>query len=191
MNKFIVIDGLDGCGKDTQVNLLAEMYRNQGRDVLVRSHPCNDNRFGKKSKQALLKTGKYNKLKATFFFGLDAIRSVIKYYRNDDVDVLIFSRYIMAVMYLPNVVNTLIYKIVCFILPTSDCMFFLDITPEESLRRINSRNEETEMFENIDSLRENRLKSQKFTYNWNVIPADDAPEVISQKIVKKCLETDS
>ena len=26
MNKFIVIDGLDGCGKDTQVNLLAEMY---------------------------------------------------------------------------------------------------------------------------------------------------------------------
>ena len=191
MNKFIVIDGLDGCGKDTQVNLLAEMYRNQGRDVLVRSHPCNDNRFGKKSKQALLKTGKYNKLKATFFFGLDAIRSVIKYYRNDDVDVLIFSRYIMAVMYLPNVVNTLIYKIVCFILPTSDCMFFLDITPEESLRRINSRNEETEMFENIDSLRENRLKSQKFTYNWNVIPADDAPEVISQKIVKNCLETDS
>ena len=30
MKKFIVIDGLDGCGKDTQVNLLAEVYKNQG-----------------------------------------------------------------------------------------------------------------------------------------------------------------
>ena len=34
MNKFIVIDGLDGSGKDTQANLLADMYEKQyrGRD---------------------------------------------------------------------------------------------------------------------------------------------------------------
>ena len=68
-------------------------------------------------------------------------------------------------MYLPNVVNTVIYKIVAFVLPTSDCMFFLDVTPEESLRRIGQRNEDTEMFENIESLRKNRQKSKKFTYN--------------------------
>ena len=112
------------------------------------------------------------------------------YYYNKDVDVVIFSRYILAVMYLPNVVNTIVYKIVAFVLPTSDCMFFLDITPEESLRRIGSRDEETEMFENIESLRENREKSRKFTYNWNVVPADDSPEEISEKIVAKCFSTD-
>ena len=77
-----------------------------------------------------------------------------------------------------------------FVLPTSDCMFFLDITPEESLRRIGARDEETEMFENIESLRENREKSQKFTYNWNVVSADDSPDVISEKIVDKCFSTD-
>ena len=190
MGKFIVIDGLDGSGKDTQVNLLADMYRKQGKNVVVRSHPCNDNRYGRKSKEALLKTGKYYHIKATVYFGLDAIRSVVKYSRNDDVDVLIFSRYILAVMYLPNVVNTVIYKIVAFVLPTSDCMFFLDVTPEESLRRIGHRNEDTEMFENIESLRKNRQKSKKFTYNWNVVSADDSPEVISKKIIDKCLETD-
>ena len=190
MKKFIVIDGLDGSGKDTQVNLIAEAYKRQGREVTVRSHPCSDNRYGRKSKEALLKTGKVNHLKATVYFGLDAIRSVVKYTHDDNVDVLIFSRYILAVMYLPNGINTIVYKIVTFILPTSDCMFFLDITPEESLRRIGSRNEQTEMFENIDSLRENREKSKKFTYNWNVISADDAPEVISEKIVSKCFETD-
>lgn len=190
MKKFIVIDGLDGSGKDTQVNLLAEMYQKKGRDVVVRSHPCNDNRFGRKSKEALLKDGKINHLKATVYFGLDAIRSVVKYSHSSDVDVLIFSRYILAVMYLPNVVNTVVYKIVAFVLPTSDCMFFLDVTPEESLRRISSRAENTEMFENIDSLRENRLKSKKFTYNWHVISGDDSPEVISKQIIEKCLESD-
>ncbi|MDO5814527.1 MAG: thymidylate kinase [Methanobrevibacter sp.] len=190
MKKFIVIDGLDGSGKDTQVNMLAEAYEKRGRSVTIRSHPCNDNRFGRKSKQALLKTGKINHIKATIYFGLDAIRSVVKYTHDDNVDVLIFSRYILAVMYLPNGINTIVYKIVAFILPTSDCMFFLDITPEESLRRIGSRNEETEMFENIDALRDNRQKSQKFTYNWNVVSADETPEEISEKIVSKCFSTD-
>ena len=190
LKKFIVIDGLDGSGKDTQVNLIAEAYQKKGRKVTVRSHPCNDNKYGRKSKAALLKTGKVNHIKATIYFGLDAIRSVVKYTHDDNVDVLIFSRYILAVMYLPNVVNTIVYKIVTFVLPTSDCMFFLDITPEESLRRIGSRDEETEMFENIDSLRQNRARSQKFTYNWNVVSADDSPEAISEKIIAKCFETD-
>ena len=139
---------------------------------------------------ALLKTGKINHIKATIYFGLDAIRSVVKYTHDDNVDVLIFSRYVLAVMYLPNVINTIVYKIVVFILPTSDCMFFLDVTPEESLKRMGSRGEEKEMFENIDSLRKNRLRSQKFTYNWNVIPGDDSAEVISEKIITKCLESD-
>ena len=70
--KFIVIDGLDGSGKDTQVELLAKYYRNQGKNVVVRSHPCDDNRYGRKSRQALLGKGKINHIKATIYFGLDA-----------------------------------------------------------------------------------------------------------------------
>ena len=175
MNKFIVFDGLDGCGKDTQVNLIAQMYEENGRKVDIRSHPCSDNKFGRKSKQALLKTGKINHLKATIYYGLDALRSVHMYYYNKDTDVLIFSRYTMAVAYLPDVINVIVYKIVSFVLPKSDCMFFLDVSPEESLRRIQSRNEDEEMFENIDDLRKVRSKTKIATYEWNIIPADDAP----------------
>lgn len=190
MKKFIAFDGLDGCGKDTQVRLLCEMYQKQGRNVTVRSHPCNDNKFGRKSKQALLKTGKINHLKATLYFGLDALRSVQMYCYNKNTDVVIFSRYTLAVAYLPNVVNVVVYKIVSAVLPKSDCMFFLDVSPEESLRRIKSRNEEEEMFENIESLKETRSRASKVLYEWNVIPADDTPDVISQKIIAKCLESD-
>ena len=188
--KFIVIDGLDGSGKDTQINLLAETYKKQGKNVVVRSHPCNDNRYGRKSKQALLKTGKINHLIATIYFGLDAIRSVRKYSHDDSIDVLIFSRYILAVMYLPNFVNVIVYKIVCFTLPTSDYMFFLDVSPEESLKRIGSRHEETEMFENKESLIKARNKSKKFTYNWNVVDGNRSVEEISNEIISKCLASD-
>ena len=63
--KFIVIDGLDGSGKDTQIDLLAKYYRDEGKNVVVRSHPCDDNKYGRKSRQALHKTGKLNHIKAT------------------------------------------------------------------------------------------------------------------------------
>lgn len=187
--KFIVIDGLDGSGKDTQIELLAKYYRDKGKNVVVRSHPCDDNKYGRKSRQALQKTGKLNHIKATIYFGLDAIRSVRKY-SHDDIDVLIFSRYILAVMYLPSIVNTITYKIVCTVLPTSDTMFFLDVTPEESLKRIDSRDEETEMFENIESLTKNRENSKKFTYNWIVIDGNQSIEEISREIITKCIECD-
>ncbi len=187
--KFIVIDGLDGSGKDTQVNLLADMYNKQGKNVVVRSHPAKDNYFGRKSKEALLKTGKLNHIKATIFFGLDAVRSVIKYYyMNNDIDVLIFSRYIMSVVYLPNIINTMVYKIVAFILPTSKYMFFLDVTPEESLKRICSRSEDIEMFESYDELQKARDKSKKVSNDWWVIPADNSIDEVNNKIKNKCLE---
>ena len=112
------------------------------------------------------------------------------YYYNKKTDVLIFSRYTIAVAYLPNVVDTIVYRIVSFILPKSDCMFFLDVSPEESLRRIKARNEDEEMFENLEDLRKAREKAKKVTYEWNVIPSDDSPEVISEKIKKICLESD-
>ena len=184
MDKFIVIDGLDGSGKDTQVQLLAEMYKKEGKNVVVRSHPCKDNKYGINSKKALLKTGKINHLKATVYFGLDAIRSIRKYYNNDDVDVLIFSRYIMAVVYLPNVINVIIYKVVSFVLPTSKYMFFLDVTPEESLKRIDKRSEDVEMFENIVELQKARDKSRKVMYEWNVINADDTIDNVKKEIIK-------
>ena len=137
-----------------------------------------------------MKKGKINKIKATFYYGLDAIRSVHMYCYDKNTDVVIFSRYTMAVAYLPNGINSIVYKIVSFLLPKSDCMFFLDVSPEESLRRIKSRNEAEEMFENIDDLREVRSKTKVATYEWNIIPADDSPEVISQKVIDICLKSD-
>ena len=45
-------------------------------------------------------------------------------------------------------------------------------------------------FENIDDLRKVRSKTKIATYEWNIIPADDAPEVISQKVKDICIKSD-
>jgi dTMP kinase len=43
---FIVIDGIDGTGKSTQVRLLAEWFRSQGREVIASREPT-DGKWGK------------------------------------------------------------------------------------------------------------------------------------------------
>ncbi|MCQ2972434.1 MAG: thymidylate kinase [archaeon] len=180
--KLIVFDGLDGCGKDTQAKIVYEHYAKQGKNVVLRSHPSKDNFFGRQSKAALERTGKVNKALATVFFGADAIRSVIKYSHKKDIDILIFSRYVLAVMYLPSSIKEPVYKFVCKVLPVSKYMFFLDISPEVSLKRIRSRNEKEEMFENKEAMIECRQKAESVLYNWNVINADGTPDEIAAEI---------
>ena len=108
MKKFVVIDGFDGSGKDTQSQFVFDMYKNKAsknskaidKRIVLRSHPETDNYFGLKSHNALLKDGKINKIIATIFYGLDVIRSLILYYPKSDI--LIFSRYLLAVAYFPK-----------------------------------------------------------------------------------------
>ena len=174
MKRFIAVDGVDGSGKDTQAKLIKEKYEKEGT-VVVRSHPTSDNFFGRTSKSCLQKEGKLN-----LCYGADAIRSVIKYYNKADTVILV--RYTLAVSYLPPIVGLPLYKLVCFALPVSDYMFYLDISPEESLRRVKSRGEEEEMFENYESYVKVRNKAQPVLYNWNVIQADGTVEEVFSRI---------
>lgn len=60
--RLIIVDGLDGCGKDTQADLIRRKYEKKGEKVIVRSHPESDNFFGRRTKKALLGEGKLNKI---------------------------------------------------------------------------------------------------------------------------------
>ena len=179
MKRFIAVDGVDGSGKDTQANLIKEKYEKEGT-VVIRSHPTSDNFFGRTSKSCLQKVGTLNFVIATLCYGADAIRSVIKYYNKADTVILV--RYTLAVSYLPPIVGLPLYKLVCIVLPVSEYMFYLDISPEESLRRVKSRGEEEEMFENYESYVKVRNKAQPVLYNWNVIQADGTVEEVFSRI---------
>ena len=55
LGKFIVVEGLDGSGKSSQVDLLIEYLKKNGKDVVVTKEPTMDSESGRKIKQALKK----------------------------------------------------------------------------------------------------------------------------------------
>ncbi|MCC7572886.1 MAG: thymidylate kinase [Candidatus Methanofastidiosum sp.] len=180
--RFIIIDGLDGAGKDTHANLIRNRYVTRGNNVILRSHPENDNTFGIKAKNSLLGKGKLNYIKASIYYAFDVIRSVRKYYKKGD-DTLIVVRYLMGVAYLPLPLAKLFYKFFSTILPTSEYMFFLDVEPQESLRRLSKRNEK-EMFENLNDLVNVREKALKLANNWNIINTGHTINEVQKEIEK-------
>jgi len=179
--RFIIIDGLDGSGKDTHANLIHERYQSKGDSVILRTHPSNDNIYGVRAKNALLKHGKINHILASMFYAMDVIRSVRIYYGKGES--IIMVRYLMGVAYLPFPIARLLYSFFRMVLPTSDYMFFLDVEPDELLKRLLRRNEH-EMFENLNDLIKVRGKALELAKDWNIINTGNSIEQAQIEINK-------
>ncbi len=167
--RFIVVDGLDGSGKDTHAKFVKERYLSKGETVIIRSHPSEDSVFGRMTKESLLKRGKINHIKAAVFYFLDVINSLIRYYGK--AENVIFVRYLGGVLYLPLPLAKILYRLFSAILPTSNYMFFLDAEPEVCLERIEIR-DEREMFENLEDFRKVREKAKYLLKNWHIVRTD-------------------
>jgi len=181
--RLIIIDGLDGVGKDTHANLIKERYENNGEKVVIRSHPESDNFFGRKAKKALLGRGKINRVKASVFYMFDVLGSIHKYYRRKDVDTLIMVRYLVGTAYLPERFSKIAYRFFLGFVPTSDYMFFLDAEPTVVIKRVEARDEK-EMFETFDSLIRVRKKALFLVKNWHIIDTSGSVEDTFSKIEK-------
>jgi dTMP kinase len=181
--RLIIIDGLDGVGKDTQARLIKKRYEKSGNNVKIRSHPESDNFFGKKTKKALLGKGKLNKLKAAIFYMMDVLFSIRKYYRKKDFDTLIMVRYLVGTAYLPERIARIAYKFFINFVPTSKYMFFLDASPEILLSRVKNRKEK-EMFENLEEFENVRKKALFLVRNWNIIDISGSIDDSFSKIEK-------
>ena len=181
---FIVVDGGDGSGKDTQCKMIAQYFLSkEGKSVRIRSHPANDNWFGLKAKHALEEGGRKGHLKAAFFYTIDVIRSLIIFYRHKK-EVLIFSRYLLGVCYLPASLVLFGYNFFSLLLPTSDYMFYLEVTPENARKRIRKRGEIEEMFEQLPKLQKMHKKMNYITRikKWQVIDGNGSPKDVWDQI---------
>jgi len=188
--RLIIVDGLDGVGKDTQAQLIKKRYEEKGDKVVIRSHPESDNFFGRKAKKALLRQGKLNKLKAAVFYMLDVLRSIRKYYRNKEIDTLIMVRYLVGTAYLPERLAKVSYHFFLGFVPTSKYMFFLDAPPEAMLRRVSDRDEK-EMFETHSEFVKVRKKALLLVKNWNIIDTSGSIDQTFSRIKKILNQIDS
>ncbi|MDD3986032.1 MAG: thymidylate kinase [Methanobacterium sp.] len=182
--RFIIIDGLDGSGKDTHAKLIQKYYLAKGEKVIVRTHPSTDNIYGIKAKKALLGQGKINHIKASMYYAFDVLRSVHKYHGKSDTFIMV--RYLMGVAYLPFPIAKILYMFFSKILPTSNYMFFLDVEPDELYKRLLKRSEH-EMFENLYDLIKVRVKALKLAKDWHIINTGTTIEQ-AQLEINKILE---
>jgi len=166
--RLVIIDGLDGVGKDTHAKLVADRYEKKGDRVIIRSHPTSDNFFGRKAKKALLGQGKINKIKAAVFYMMDVLQSIRRYYGRKDIDTLIMVRYLVGTAYLSEKLAKIAYKFFESFVPTSKYMFFLDAEPKLMLKRVEDRDEK-EMFETLYELDKVRKKALFLVKNWMII----------------------
>jgi dTMP kinase len=162
--------------------MLRDYLMARGDKVVLRIHPSVDNLFGRLSKKALAGGGKARRAVATLFYGLDVVRSVLLYCHGGGT--VIFVRYTMACAYLPRPLIRPVYAAVNALLPNSGEMFFLDVTPEEALRRVRQRGEAPEMFEDLPHMEKVRARAMLIAGNWKVVDGNPAPEAVFASIVK-------
>jgi dTMP kinase len=187
--RLIIVDGLDGVGKDTHAQLIKERYETKGEKVIVRSHPQSDNFYGRTAKKALLGQGKINRLKASLFYALDVMYSLRRYYRKPTCDTLIMVRYLMGTAYLPRRLTRTGYRFFKKLVPMSQYMFFLDATPEELVERIKLRSE-TEMFETQEEFLKVRAKALDLADGWYIVNTGQSIEETYHAIEKVLDELD-
>jgi dTMP kinase len=125
---------------------------------------------------------------------LDVIRSILLFsWRR--YDYLIFVRYLMGTAYLPVPLDRIAYHFFATLVPTSDYMFFLDVTPDEADRRLRETRERLEMFENLQELQQTRRKAMLLAClgKWTIInanqPMGDVQEAIRRQVARSFKES--
>jgi len=90
----------------------------------------------------------------------------------------------MGTAYLPTPLHKIAYRFFATIVPTSNLMLFLDVSPTEAHNRVCKRGGELEMFENLEELEKTRRKALNLaTENrWKILNADKPMREVQEEI---------
>ena len=202
--KFIVIEGIDGCGKTTQIDELSKWLPKSGliknRSKLIATREPGGSLLGQKLRRLILDNNKDNKpssLSELLLYSADRAEHVSKIIspalnKNDWVISDRFSDSTLAYQGYGRNINLEIIKkiesIVCQgVYP--DLTFFLEISPEESiLRRKNEIPDriESEGIKFLEKVNEG-FKLIAKEKNWKVISASQNIKTISNQIKETVL----
>ena len=154
--KFIVFEGIDGCGKSTQLNRLAEMLAQMGRNVVTTAEPTNGE-TGKALRRFLSGAEQHTPAELTALFVLDRLEHnrEIEMLLAEGKDVVCDRYYYSTLAYQGSVCDYAWVKhmnCACPDIRRPDLCIFLDLTPEAALARIGARGEAREVFETVETL---------------------------------------
>ncbi|MBE6684497.1 MAG: dTMP kinase [Ruminococcaceae bacterium] len=162
--KFIVFEGIDGAGKTTQINLLREELEKLGILCEVTAEPT-ELPSGKAIRRALAKEVDKTPLEMAEMFTFDRelhntdAKIGIKKMLAEGKTVICDRYYYSSLAYQGTVLG---YDAVAKLnlenpkILKPDMCIFLDLSPEESLKRIGNRGNTVEIYENLEYLTRTR-----------------------------------
>ena len=157
--RFIVIEGIDGAGKTTQIELLAEKLRSEGRTVHITAEPT-ASVSGGLLRDALGGISNRTACEMAALFVLDRIfhnvnPNGINAMLEKGIDVICDRYYYSSLAYQGSQTDFEWVKnmnLGCPEIRIPDLCIFLDLAPEESLKRISKGRTTTELYEKLDTL---------------------------------------
>ena len=194
--RFIVFEGIDGSGKSTQVELLANHLRSIGSEVYI-THQPSDRFVGRAIRKVLSRevsippqalAGLFLADRYDHIIGEDGLLSKL----DAGIDVICDRYYWSSFAYhgldmeIQFVID--IHKEI-FELLTPDITLFIDILPQVSIQRIANRSAQRDLFEKesiLSDVRQNYLAAfAKFPdVNIQTIDGAQSMEEVSQAIMK-------
>ena len=165
-NLFIALEGIDGSGKSTQVKLLAQALTEAGQKVYTTFEPT-DGHIGLLLRRILKGEIKVdNKAIAGLFLAdrldhlLNEVNGLVK--KMEEGYTVITDRYYFSSYAYHSVHTDMEWVIACNKMCADilrpDVNIFIDVAPEESMRRITANREMPELYETLDNLKNVRAK---------------------------------
>ena len=191
--KFIVFDGIDGAGKTTQLDMLARRMMDDGESVYITAEPTGRD-IGRLLRSALSGAEKRSECEMAVMFVLDRIahNAEIEEKINDGVCVLCDRYYHSTLAYQGKTTDYAWVRsmnIDCPEIRKPDACIYLDLTPEQSLKRISRGRSNVEIYENLEKLTEVRASFHSVIEDLRqngekifIIDADRSKEELAEEI---------
>ncbi len=183
---FIVIEGIDGTGKSTQVRLLAEWFRSQGREVITSREPT-DGHWGKLARNSgNVRLSAEEELELFLKDRAEHVEQLIQP-SLDAGKVVILDRYYFSTMAYQGCRGfdpAEIRRRNEAFAPVPDFLFILDLDVDSALGRIGARGDIANEFEKRENLVRCReifmtLKGESFVH---VVDTNRTPDEVQEEL---------
>ena len=153
--KFIVLEGLDGCGKSTQIQRLADTLKARGEKVYITAEPT-DFETGNYLRRILAESQDKNMYLQAALFLADRLEHIthpefgIRRYLNDGYTVICDRYYYSSFAYQGTASDmdwVMAMNLRCKEMLTPDLCIFLDVNPDTCKERIDKVREKPELYE--------------------------------------------
>ena len=194
--RFIVFEGIDGAGKTTQVRLLAQRLETMGKKVAVTAEPT-ELPSGKALREVLGGKVKKSDCEIALMFTLDRVAHNvdkdcgIEKLLSEGTYIICDRYYYSTLAYQGSLIDYGWVKNLnagCPEIRHPDICLFLDLTPEESMKRISIGRESTEIYENTETLTRVRssfmsvIADMRATDKIEIIDASADIETVAERI---------